>query len=111
MNPLIKYALQIFRWVNHLRLVRIEKDLWTEALEPNLEAQSHTQFPDDGVSADDRYSDLLPAPEGSLQITDAVISDSGRIQAYSRSYWYKVLGPDHGLFGDVGSLLQRAISP
>ena len=63
-----------------LRLVRVEKDLWTEALEPNLEAQESTQFPDDGVSSDDRYSDLLPAPQGDLQVNDSENFDSGRIR-------------------------------
>ena len=29
-------------------------------------------FLDDGVSADDRYADLLPAPQGDLQIADSV---------------------------------------
>ena len=61
-----------------LRLVRIEPDLWSQALAPDLQAPNDIQLPDDAISADDRYSDLLPAPEGSLQITDAVISGSGR---------------------------------
>ena len=29
------------------------------------------QLPQDGVSADDRYADLLPAPQGDLQIADS----------------------------------------
>ena len=53
-----------------LRLVRIERDLWIKALEPDLQAPAAVQFPDDGVSADDRYSDLLPAPEGDLQLAE-----------------------------------------
>ena len=61
-----------------LRLVRIEPDLWSQALAPDLQAPNDIQLPDDAISADDRYSDLLPAPEGSLQITDPVISGSGR---------------------------------
>ena len=47
-----------------LRLVRIERDLWTQALEPDLQAPDDIQLPDDGVSSDDRYADLLPAPAG-----------------------------------------------
>ena len=43
-----------------LRLVRIERELWIQALEPDLQAPDETQLPDDGVSADDRYADLLP---------------------------------------------------
>ena len=53
-----------------LRLVRIERDLWTQALEPELTAPNDLQVPDDGVGADDRYADLLPSPQGELLITE-----------------------------------------
>ena len=53
-----------------LRLVRIERDLWTQALEPDIQEIDNTQFPDDGFSEDDRYADLLPAPQGDLQIAE-----------------------------------------
>ena len=43
-----------------LRLVRIESDLWYQALEPELSAPDDIKLPDDGVNADDRYADLLP---------------------------------------------------
>ena len=39
-----------------LRLVRIEQDLWTQALEPELQAPDVIQLPDEGVGADDRYA-------------------------------------------------------
>ena len=51
-----------------LRLVRIERDLWTQALEPDLQAPDEIQLPDAGVSPDDRYADLLPSPQGDLQV-------------------------------------------
>ena len=53
-----------------LRLVRIERDLWMQALEPDLQAPEDSPLPEDGVSADDRYADLLPAPQGDLQIAE-----------------------------------------
>ncbi len=53
-----------------LRLVRVETDLWIQALEPVLQAPSDNPLPDDGVSADDRYSDLLPAPRGDRQVAE-----------------------------------------
>ena len=53
-----------------LRLVRIERDLWTHALEPDLQAPDDIRLPDDGVSVDDRYADLLPAPQGDRQVTE-----------------------------------------
>ena len=61
-----------------LRLVRIERDLWAKVLEPDLEAPDEIQIPDDGVSADDRYSDLLPSPQGDLQVSNSVTSVSSR---------------------------------
>ena len=51
-----------------LRLVRIERELWIQALEPDLQAPDETKLPDDGVSADDRYADLLPPPQGDLEV-------------------------------------------
>ena len=53
-----------------LRLVRIESDLWVQALEPELQAPDDTSLPDDGVSSDDRYADLLPPPQGDRQIAE-----------------------------------------
>ena len=61
-----------------LRLVRIEQDLWTQALEPELQAPDVIQLPDEGVSADDRYADLLPVPQGDLQVIDPVTPGQGR---------------------------------
>ena len=61
-----------------LRLVRIQRDLWTSALEPDLEAPVVLQIPDDGGSQDDRYADLLPAPQGELQIADSEPLNPGR---------------------------------
>ena len=58
--------------------MRIERDLWTQALEPDLQAPDDIQLPDDGVSADDRYADLLPAPQGDLQITEPATPGRGR---------------------------------
>ena len=51
-----------------LRLVRIDADLWTQALEPDLQAPDDIRPPDDGVTLDDRYADLLQAPQGDLQV-------------------------------------------
>ena len=61
-----------------LRLVRIERDLWTHALEPDLQAPDHIRLPDDGVSADDRYADLLPAPQGDRQVAEPLTTVRGR---------------------------------
>ena len=61
-----------------LRLVRIERDIWAQALEPDLEQPDAIQLPQEGVSADDRYADLLPAPQGDLQIADSATSGSSR---------------------------------
>ena len=61
-----------------LRLLRIERDIWTQVLEPELQASNVIQLPDDGVSSDDRYSDLLPAPQGDLQIADSEIAGRNR---------------------------------
>ena len=61
-----------------LRLVRIESDLWNQALEPDLKAPEEIRLPDNGFSADDRYSDLLPAPQGDLQIAESASSGRGR---------------------------------
>ena len=46
-----------------LRLVRIERDIWTQALEPDLQSPERIELPDDGINAEDRYADLLPAPQ------------------------------------------------
>ncbi len=54
-----------------LRLVRINHDLWIQALEPDLQAPDDIQLPDDGINADDRYADLLPAPQGDLQLPES----------------------------------------
>ena len=54
-----------------LRLVRIERDLWIQSLEPELQSPDEIKLPDEGVSADDRYADLLPSPQGDLSITDS----------------------------------------
>ena len=51
-----------------LRLVRIERDIWTQALEPDLQSPERIELPDDGINAEDRYADLLPAPQGDLQM-------------------------------------------
>ena len=61
-----------------LRLVRVERELWTQALEPELQAPDDIQLPDDGVSDDDRYADLLPSPQGDLQISEPASTSSGR---------------------------------
>ena len=53
-----------------LRLVRIERDLWTQSLQPDLLQPDDIQLPDDGVSSDDRYADLLPSPEGDLAVAE-----------------------------------------
>ena len=54
-----------------LRLVRINHDLWIQALEPDLQAPDDIQLPDDGINSDDRYADLLPAPQGDLQLPES----------------------------------------
>ena len=53
-----------------MRLVRVERELWTQALEPELQALDDLALPDDAISADDRYADLLPSPKGNLQIDE-----------------------------------------
>ena len=61
-----------------LRLVRIERDLWTQALEQDLPSSEEAHIPDDGVGADDRYADLLPPPKGDLQLAEHESSVGGR---------------------------------
>ena len=62
-----------------MRLVRVESDLWSQALQPDLQAPEEIPLPDDGFSADDRYADLLPTPQGDLRIAEsAATSGSGR---------------------------------
>ena len=61
-----------------LRLVRIDRDLWDQALAPDLQAPDEIRLPDDGVSSDDRYADLLPAPQGELQIHHSETPSQGR---------------------------------
>ena len=61
-----------------LRLVRIERDLWIQSLEPELQSPDEIKLPDEGVSADDRYADLLPSPQGDLSITESTNTVRGR---------------------------------
>lgn len=63
-----------------LRLIRIESELWSQALEPDLPAPDQIQLPDDGFSADDRYADLLPPPQGDLEMTGVADSGTARQQ-------------------------------
>ena len=92
-----------------LRLVRIERDLWTQALEPDLQAPDEIQLPDAGVSPDDRYADLLPSLRA---ISKFPLRAQPWVAVSTRrgSYRHWSFGPDHVLFGDAGALLQRAIS-
>ena len=53
-----------------LRLVRIERDAWAKLLNPDLQGPDDIALPDDGVSSDDRYADLLPTPQGELQMAE-----------------------------------------
>ena len=61
-----------------LRLVRVEHDLWSQSLEPDLKAPDDIPLPDEGISADDRYADLLPSPQGDLHIEENGSSGSAR---------------------------------
>ena len=61
-----------------LRLLRIERDAWTLALEPDLKGPDEIALPDDGVSSDDRYADLLPTPQGELQMAESTNNGSVR---------------------------------
>ena len=47
-----------------LRLIRVESDLWTKLMDPDLEAPHQPPRPDALPTAGDRYADLLPAPQG-----------------------------------------------
>jgi ATP-binding cassette subfamily B protein len=51
-----------------LRLVRIERELWVRGLEPDLRAPDEGPLPEASISPDDRYADLLPAPQGDLKV-------------------------------------------
>ena len=62
-----------------LRLVSIERDLWVKALEPDLQAPDEVRLPDDDVSADDRYADLLPLPQGDLQMANSSTFEVGSV--------------------------------
>ena len=61
-----------------LRLVKIQRDLWSQVLEPDLQGPDDIQLPDDGISADDRYADLLPAPQGDLHVVESANPKRGR---------------------------------
>jgi len=54
-----------------LRVVRVERELWVRCLEPDLRAPDEGSLPEASVSPDDRYADLLPAPQGERQVTAA----------------------------------------
>ena len=51
-----------------LRLVRIERELWVRGLEPDLRGPDEGPLPEASISPDDRYADLLPAPQGDLKV-------------------------------------------
>ena len=57
---------------NPLRLIRVERALWTSLMDPDLEVPSQSQLPEALPSADDRYADLLPAPQGEQVLSDLV---------------------------------------
>ena len=46
-----------------LRLLRVDRELWTQCLEADV-AESETIDQSADVAYDDRYSDLLPEPQG-----------------------------------------------
>jgi ATP-binding cassette subfamily B protein len=54
-----------------LRVVRVERELWVRCLEPDLRAPDEGSLPEASISPDDRYADLLPAPQGERQVTAA----------------------------------------
>ena len=54
-----------------LRLLRLEPELWTNALEPDLQAPDEVHLPVDAVNSDDRYADLLPPPQGDLEVPES----------------------------------------
>ena len=61
-----------------LRLIRIESDLWSQSLEPDLKAPAHNNLPENGANFDDRYADLLPPPQGESQLSDSSVQTSAR---------------------------------
>ena len=55
-----------------LRLIRVDSELWTSLMEPDLESPKVSQQPDALPSAGDRYADLLPAPQGERVLPDLI---------------------------------------
>ena len=51
-----------------LRLIRVERELWTQCFESDLGPASDSIDPSIDVAYDDRYADLLPAPQGEKQL-------------------------------------------
>lgn len=58
-----------------LRLIRVEVELWKRLMEPDLQAPLITQRSDTLPSADDRYADLLPAPQGEQMLPVNAVSN------------------------------------
>lgn len=61
-----------------LRLVRVERDLWTHCLEPKLKAPEEIHVSKGDISPDDRYANLLPAPQGDLQLQSSDASKTAK---------------------------------
>ena len=52
-----------------LRLLRIERDLWTRCLESDVDVVSENRNVTGDVAYDDRYADLLPEPQGEQHLS------------------------------------------
>ena len=62
-----------------LRLIRVDSELWTTLMEPDLQPPNMSQQPDALPSAGDRYADLLPAPQGERVLPELVSTNKHNI--------------------------------
>jgi ATP-binding cassette, subfamily B, bacterial HlyB/CyaB len=74
-TPVDAHRLQSIAPGQSLRLLRVERSLWEEHLNPSLEAAPDIQLPSGGdLWSNDRYADLLaPVPQGDRRVDTAVL--------------------------------------
>ena len=72
-----------------LRLVRVERELWTRCLEPDIDVLPETSEIPADVAYDDRYADLLPEPAGQKHLLQ---HPSDGMSSRSRKRFVQVTG-------------------
>ena len=71
-----------------LRLIRVDSELWTSFMDPDLEAPKVSQQPNALPSAGDRYADLLPAPQGERLLPELISTNK---QGETAPNWFQRL--------------------